>query len=98
MFSFSDRKKFLIGFGLAAVLLFICSPKIKSKPKDKDERIIVYGTHGCGWTKKQLKNLRDKKVPHVFHDCDTKGCPRFVKGYPTIQKKNGEIVVGYSEF
>jgi hypothetical protein len=59
--------------------------------------LTIYGTMGCGWTKKQLKHCDEKKIPYKFVDCDSESCPEFVKGYPTMDK-GGEIIEGYREF
>ena len=48
---------------------------------------IVYGADWCGWTKKQLKYLDDKKMDYEYIDCSKNkdACPSEVKGYPAIK-------------
>ena len=56
----------------------------------------VYGTMGCGWTRKQLEYMKKKGKPHTFVDCDKGGCDG-MDAFPTLEGPNGEKIVGYSE-
>lgn len=56
----------------------------------------VYGTMGCGWTRKQLDYMKKKGVTHTFVDCDKEGCPG-MDAFPTMVHKSGEKIVGYKE-
>lgn len=58
--------------------------------------IIIYGSRGCPWCRKQEQYMKDKGIPYTFTDCDTEACPGFVNGYPTILQ-NGEVISGYTE-
>lgn len=87
---------------LIVVVLAVIYFMRKSKPAtsaykspDGDE-MIIYGTMGCGWTKKQLKYCDDKGLKYKFVDCDSESCPETVKGYPTIIHR-GETIEGYKE-
>jgi hypothetical protein len=55
----------------------------------------VYGTMGCGWTRKQLKHMKDKGIPHKFVDCDKNDCGN-MKAFPTMKDPNGKTITGYS--
>ena len=56
----------------------------------------VYGTMGCGWTRKQLEYMKSKGVSHTFVDCEKGACPG-MDAFPTMVHKNGEKVVGFKE-
>ena len=90
---------------IAAILLLIIdimilksmdakTKKPKSMPSGNDW--TVYGTMGCGWTRKQLKHMEDKGISHTFVDCDKDGCPG-MDAFPTMIDKDGKKVVGYKE-
>lgn len=54
----------------------------------------VYGSNGCGWTRKQLKSMKDKKLNHTFVDCDKEDCGD-ISSFPTIKDSDGKTTVGY---
>lgn len=56
----------------------------------------IYGTMGCGWTRKQLDYMKKNNKPFTFVDCDNQECPG-VEGFPTMMSPSGEKVVGYKE-
>ena len=56
----------------------------------------VYGTMGCGWTRKQLEYMKKNGKSHTFVDCDKGGCDG-MDAFPTLKHPNGEIIVGYNE-
>jgi len=56
----------------------------------------VYGTMGCGWTRKQLDHLKSNGISYTFVDCDSEECS--VDAFPTlIHSQSGEKIVGYTE-
>jgi hypothetical protein len=58
---------------------------------------VVYGTMGCGWTRKQLDLMKEKNISHEFVDCSKKGsCPPGVKAYPTIKHPDGKMTTGFN--
>jgi len=67
------------------------------KPKANRKDLIVYGSKKCGWTVKQLDYNNEKGISHVFVDCDKRKCPDFVKGFPTLQTKDGKVVSGFTK-
>jgi len=90
---------------IAAILLFIIDLMILMKtgemkkvgvdaPGKKDW--TVYGTMGCGWTRKQLEHMETKGVSHTFVDCDEGECPG-MDAFPTLVHKDGEKIVGFKE-
>jgi hypothetical protein len=60
------------------------------------EEWTVYGTMGCGWTRKQLEYMEKNGKPFKFVDCEKEGCSG-MDAYPTIVHPSGEKTVGYSE-
>jgi hypothetical protein len=68
-----------------------------SAPVSKGEQTTIYGTMGCGWTRKQLEYMEKAGKPFKFVDCDKEDCPN-MEGFPTIIHTDGEKTVGYSEF
>ena len=56
----------------------------------------VYGSMGCGWTRKQLEYFKGKGKPYTFVDCDSEDC-KGIEGYPTMVHSSGERVVGFKE-
>lgn len=59
--------------------------------------LTVYGTMGCGWTRKQLEYFKDKGISHDFVDCDSEDCPG-MDAFPTTIDSSGEKTVGFKEF
>ena len=56
----------------------------------------IYGSMGCGWTRKQLEHFKGKGKPYTFVDCDSEDC-KGIEGYPTMVHSSGERVVGFKE-
>tara|TARA_Y100000389_G_C17275692_1_gene420309 strand:- start:63 stop:332 length:270 start_codon:yes stop_codon:yes gene_type:complete len=56
----------------------------------------VYGTMGCGWTRKQLDHMKAKGISHTFVDCDKGGCDG-MDAFPTMKSPKGEKIVGFKE-
>ena len=57
---------------------------------------VVYGTMGCGWTRKQIDELKDKGVAYEFVDCSVEGACPGMNAYPVNKKPNGTQVVGFT--
>ena len=57
----------------------------------------VYGTMGCGWTRKQIEYMKNKKIPYIFKDCSKGKCDKNVEAYPTLLSPDGEEIIGYKE-
>lgn len=64
------------------------------EPKKNDW--TVFGTMGCGWTRKQLDYMKKNGKEHTFIDCDKGGCDG-MKAYPTLMSPDGEKSTGYKE-
>lgn len=92
-------KGFLTAVAIYAVInivAFIYLSRKNVAPSNGD--LVVYGSMDCGYTVKQLDHLKAKGIKHRFVDCNKDKCPEHVKGFPTMQKPSGEIIVGYTEF
>ena len=87
---------------IAAILLLIIDIMILKSMDDKKKGAgkkdwTVYGTMGCGWTRKQLDHMKSKGISHTFVDCDKDGACPGMDAFPTMVHKNGEKVVGFKE-
>ena len=78
---------------ILSVIIILLMSRMHKGNKDT----IVYGSMKCGWTRKQLEYNNEKGLSHVFVDCDKRKCPPFVKGFPTIQTKDGKIHPGFTK-
>ena len=88
------RRQQMIIIALVAIALFILFRN--GAPVSNGEQWIVYGTMGCGWTRKQLDYMKKNGKPHRFVDCEKGGCSG-MQAFPTLVSPNGEKIVGYSE-
>jgi hypothetical protein len=70
-------------------------PRVKASASNGEEW-TVYGTMGCGWTRKQLEYMEKNGKPFRFVDCDKEGCSG-MEAFPTIVHPSGEKTVGYKE-
>ena len=77
------------------ILMNTGKPK-KESHQESDVEWTVYGTNWCGWTKKQLKYLENKGIPHKFIDCEKSKCDG-IDAFPVMESSNGEKVTGYKE-
>jgi hypothetical protein len=93
------RRQQMIIIALVAAILFILFRNVNvtvGASVSNGEQWIVYGTMGCGWTRKQLDYMKKNGKPHRFVDCDKEGCSG-MQAFPTLVSPNGEKIVGYSE-
>lgn len=93
------RRPSLLTIVLALIALFVIFRlrNISATVKVSDgQQWIVYGTMGCGWTRKQLDYMKKNGKPHRFVDCEKEGCSD-MEAFPTLVSPNGEKIVGYSE-
>ena len=93
----------MIGYGiLVLIILFLlnmvlsaASPKAAATSSGEPQW-TVYGTNGCGWTRKQLAVMDTKKVPYKFVDCDKEDC-KGADAFPTLVDPSGKKTVGFKE-
>jgi hypothetical protein len=81
---------------IIAVIILMQTGQGKKAPVEDEKKWTVFGTMGCGWTRKQLDYMKKNSKSHEFVDCDKGGCDG-MKAYPTIKHPNGEKTVGYKE-
>ena len=54
----------------------------------------VYGSMNCGWTRKQVEELKKKGIPYEFLDCSGDKCR---EGMPENILPNGTRRVGFTK-
>lgn len=87
----------MIAFIVLLIINFMILQGIGSPVKtEKGKDWTVYGTMGCGWTRKQLDHMKSKSIPHTFVDCDKGGC-NGMEAFPTLKSPQGETTVGFKE-
>ena len=82
----------LIALALLYVL-FGSAPKISGGGAAE---LTVYGTNGCGWTRKQIAHLDKKGISYNYVECDKEDCGG-ISAFPTMKLANGEVVEGFKE-
>ena len=68
-----------------------------AKVNNPGEPWIVYGTMSCGWTRKQIDELKSKNVKYEFVDCSNDGACGDIHAFPTNKKPDGTMVTGFIE-
>jgi hypothetical protein len=90
----------LIGVLVVAVLIYLIMGAYSSKGKKTEDyagdMITVYGTMGCGWTRKQLEALDAQGKKYNFVDCSDGACPAGVEAYPTLKMPDGTMKIGFT--
>lgn len=81
---------------LMIINVFIFTQTGVKTPVENGKKWTVYGTMGCGWTRKQLEYMKKNGNAHTFVDCDKEEC-KGMKAFPTIKHPNGDETVGYKE-
>ena len=81
---------------LIVVIILYCLQPTTSR-KESGNGWKIYGTMGCGWTRKQVDYMKEKGKPYTFIDCSKGGCDG-MKAFPTSVSPTGEKVVGFKEF
>lgn len=81
---------------LALDIYILTQTGAKAPVSNGEKKWTVYGTMGCGWTRKQLEYMKKKRKSHIFVDCDKGGCDG-MDAFPTLEGPNGEKIVGYNE-
>lgn len=82
---------------LIIVNIYLLTQTGKPRVSSNGEKWTIYGTMGCGWTRKQLDYMKKAGKPYEFIDCDKGGCSG-MDAFPTTVDPNGEKTVGYQEF
>ena len=78
-------------------ILFVILTVLAFRSRTQPGMWKVYGTMGCGWTRKQLDHMKKNGISYMFVDCSSENCSD-VNAFPTmIHSQSGETVVGYKE-
>ena len=80
---------------IVVIILYCLRPKT-SREGGSGNGWKIYGTMGCGWTRKQLDHMKKAGKPFSFVDCDNGNCDG-VDAFPTLVSPSGEKHVGYKE-
>ena len=86
----------MLAFIILALINIMILLQTKKSSSGGGKGWTVYGTMGCGWTRKQLEYMKKNGKSHTFVDCDKGGCDG-MDAFPTLKHPNGEIIVGYNE-
>jgi hypothetical protein len=86
---------FLI-IALVALLFFSGSFTSNKSRYAGPTKWVVYGTMSCGWTRKQIDELKANKVAYEFVDCSVDGACPGMNAYPVNKKPDGTQVVGFT--
>ena len=68
------NRKLVFALVVSVVVLYLLNFRLTTGKKPYSGKWTVYGTMGCGWTRKQLKHMKDNNISHEFIDCDKKDC------------------------
>jgi len=93
------NKVLLAAFAILVVVILWMMYKKSSVSKSGKESSgdwTVYGTMGCGWTRKQLEALKAKNIPYTFVDCDSEDCAG-MSAFPVNILPDGTQKVGFTE-
>lgn len=82
---------------LIIVNIYLLRQTGKPRVSSNGEKWTIYGTMGCGWTRKQIDYMKENGKPYTFIDCSKGGCDG-MKAFPTSVSPTGEKVVGFKEF
>ena len=90
---------FLVLLAVNGYLLMKTPGSTKSDKKTEGGEYKVFGVMSCGWTRKQLDHMKQKKINHTFVDCEKEPekC-KGMKGFPVVELPSGERRVGYHEY
>ena len=78
------------------IIILMKTGQAKKVVEEGEKGWTVYGTMGCGWTRKQLEHMKKAGKAHTFVDCDKEEC-KGMKAFPTLVSPEGEKTVGYKE-
>ena len=87
----------MLAFIILALINIMILLQTKKTSSGGGKGWTVYGTMGCGWTRKQLEYFNNTKRHYVFINCNEESCDN-IDGFPYIIHPDGEISIGYTEF
>ncbi len=86
----------MLAFIILALINIMILLQTKKTSSGGGKGWTVYGTMGCGWTRKQLEYMKKTGKQFEFIDCTQNECTG-VSGFPTILHPDGNKSVGYTE-
>jgi hypothetical protein len=86
----------MIAFVILMIVVVMILMRTERAPPKDGKKWTVYGTMGCGWTRKQLDYMKKNSIPHTFVDCDKESCAG-MDAFPTLVDSTGEQTIGYTE-
>ena len=89
------NKKLLIVAVVGIFFLYLLNFRLTAGGQN-GEHWTVYGTNGCGWTRKQIDHMKSNGIPHTYIECDKKDCGK-ITSYPTLKNSSGEVLVGFNK-
>ena len=90
------NRKIVFALVVALIVLYLLNFRLtNNKKQPSSDDWTVYGTMGCGWTRKQLKHMKDNNISHKFIDCDKEDCGD-VNAFPTLKDANGKMIEGFT--
>lgn len=87
------NQRLIVWTAIALVFLYLLNFRLTSSARDG--HWTVYGTKGCGWTRKQLDHMKSRGISHTFVDCEKEDCGN-MNAFPTMKSPSGETIVGFS--
>ena len=87
----------MLAFIILALINIMILLQTKKTSSGGGKGWTVYGTMGCGWTRKQLDYMKKSGRPFTFVDCDKGECAGMT-AFPTTVAPSGEKTVGFKEF
>jgi len=90
-------KKTILAFAVVAMILYLLNSKLASPSADNGNGTwVVYGTNGCGWTRKQIDYMKNNNIPHKYIECDKEDC-KGISAYPTMKSPSGQTITGFKQ-
>lgn len=83
-----------IVYVLAIVVGLFLLNKILNMRNSGENKWKVFGSMDCGWTRKQVEELKKNDIPYEFLDCSQGDCK---EGMPTNILPNGQKKVGFTK-
>lgn len=81
---------------LLLINMYILFTMRKISKYEENVEWTIFGTMGCGWTRKQLEYMKKSGKRYTFIDCDSDTCGD-LDGFPTIVHPDGKKTTGYME-
>ena len=95
------NQKLLLFIAVGLVFLYLLNFRLTADSttgggSQGGEHWTVYGTNGCGWTRKQIDYMKSNGISHTYIECDKKNCGE-ITSYPTLKNSSGKVIVGFNK-